>query len=152
MSGDPADLRYYPRMNSISRIAATFIALLFAGAAQAQTMQLTCKVTWEPDCIDALLNKQKCPLLFGTEAATGTLKIDGGKARAENLGVVLDYSVTRKTGSGFVLEGEWLNTAYFVRGHGTFDSATRQLKLYQTLGNHRGDNNIVQRGLVADCS
>jgi hypothetical protein len=126
-------------------------ALLFAGSAQSQTIQLICKVKWEADCIDPLLNRQKCPPLLNAGPATGALVIEGDKARTKDLGVVTTYAVVRRSANEFAFEGEWSGPGQFVRGHGTLDSAARQLRLYMSLGRHPGDDRIVQRGLVADC-
>jgi hypothetical protein len=126
-------------------------ALLFAVSAQAQTIQLICKVKWEADCIDPLLNRQKCPPPLNTGPATGALVIEGDKARTKDLGVVTTYAVVRRSAKEFAFEGEWSGPGQFVRGHGTLDSASWQLRLFISLGRHPGDDRIVQRGLVADC-
>jgi hypothetical protein len=138
-------------MISASRIFSPILLLLLATAVQAQTLQLTCKVQWEKDCLTAVLRRQECPKVFGPETATGTITIEGNKARTKDLGVVTEYSVNKPKANEFALEGEWTNSGYYMRGHGVFDSSTWQLRLFMTLGKNRSDENILQRGLVADC-
>lgn len=132
-------------------IAVSFILLSFAVSAQAQTIQLVCKVKWEAECLDARLIKQKCPAVLAADANSGTLTIEGGKARTKALGIVIAYAVTKTGANELALQGEWSGPGQFVRGHGTLNSATSQLRLFMTLGKDKNDHDIVQRGLEGNC-
>lgn len=132
------------------RVLICSLVFLFASGAQAQTIQLACKVKWEATCYDARLIKQQCPPLLG-ETASGSLVIEGGKARTKNLGVVTTFAVTKKSPNLFAFVGEWSGPGQFVVGHGTLDSATWQLRLFMTLAKDRDDPDFVQRGFIADC-
>jgi hypothetical protein len=134
------------------RVLAAALALVFCRTlAEAETVQ-ACTVKWEKDCIDALLKRHECPLVFGTLSEKGTLTVDTdrSKVRTRDLGIVTEYSFVRRPGE-LMLEGSRDIPGYYMRGHGTLDPASGRLKLYFTLGKSRDDANILQRGLEADC-
>lgn len=132
------------------RLSVCLAALFLAGAAQAQTIQLVCKVKWEQRCNDAMLKYRDCAPEFGPETSEGTIEISGNRARTNNLGVVTEFAVTRRSANEFELEGRSTDPAHFMRGWGVLDSATWKLKLVFTLGGSSGVG-ILQRGLEADC-
>jgi hypothetical protein len=138
-------------MNRVAGILSAFLFASLATGAEAQTKQFVCSVKWEKDCIDALLNRRTCPQALSPAAQKGTLTIEGERAKTRDLGPVVDYAMVKKATGVFALEGEWSAPGQHMRGHGTFDLSTGKLTLFLSLGKHPGDDNILQRGLMADC-
>ncbi len=123
----------------------TSLALLLAGAAQAQTISLTCKVRWERQCNDALMDIRECPPELREETNEGTIEIADNKARTKNLGPVTEYAVTKRSANELQLEGR----SQAMRGWGVLDRATGTLKLVFTLGDLSPI--FLQRGLEGGC-
>lgn len=123
----------------------TFLALVLAGAAQAQTISLACKARWDRQCNDALMDFRECPPELRVETSEGTIEIEGNKARTKNLGPVTEYAVTKRSANELQLEGRVQD----MRGWGVLDSAAGTLKLVFTLGDLSPV--FLQRGLEGEC-
>jgi hypothetical protein len=126
------------------------LALLMANAAEAQNLQLVCKVRWDQRCNDAMLKFRECPPELRAETNEGTIEIAGNKARTENLGAVTGYAVTKRSANEFELNGQ----SQGMRGWGVLDSATWKLKLVFTVGGLSGGSGgpgSLQRGLEGEC-
>jgi hypothetical protein len=121
-----------------------FVALL-AGAAQAQNLQLACKVQWERQCNNALMDFRECPPELRAETNEGTIEIAGNKAHTKKLGPVTEYVVTKRSANEFQLEGRVQD----MRGWGVLDNATGKLRLVFTLGDLSPI--FLQRGLEGEC-
>lgn len=133
------------------RTLSGLIVLYFAGAAQAQTIQLACKVKWDARCNNALMDYRDCVPEFGPETSEGTLEIVGNTARTKNLGVVNEYTVTRRSANEFEFEGAKAGDKQ-MRGWGVLDTATWKLKLvFSQEGFSGGLPGALQRGLEGDC-
>ena len=134
------------------RLSVFLAALLAASAAQAQTISLTCKVRWDRECNNALMDLRTCPSVFGSETAEGTIEIVANKARTKNLGVVAEFSVKRRSANEFELEGVEHIGGDQIRVWGVLDSATWKLKLvFSQSGFSGGAPGALQRGLEGDC-
>ena len=131
------------------RIFISLIALVLVSAAQAQNIQLVCKVQWEQQCNNALMDIRACPPELRAETAEGTIEITGNKARTKNLGAVTEYALTKRSANEFQLEGQ----SQDMRGWGVLDSATWKLKLVFSQGGFSGGApGALQRGLEWDCT
>jgi hypothetical protein len=119
--------------------------VLLAGAAQAQNLQLVCKVKWEQHCNNALMDIRECPPELRAETNEGTIEIAGNKAHTKKLGPVTDYAVTKRSANEFQLESR----SQDMRGWGVLDNATGKLRLVFTLGDLSPV--FLQRGLEGEC-